>query len=418
MKATSELRQFEVGARSSAEKRTRDRTLRWLRRVGMVALLGAGVWISYSHKDELSAAIRKLGDVRVGWLLLAVLFQIQSMVVFARLQRWLLRAGGVRLRIPTMVEITLAGNALGTTLPGGAAWAAAWAFGQLRRRGADRVLAGWVLLVAGALSSFAIFVILAVGTWVAGSSGPLQHLRWLTAALAAIPVVALVVDLVVRRSSRAKQVLSRLSSWLRRRVSGGRRLEDGLARFLERVRTVQPSPLGWLEVFGFAMLNWLADCATLVCCLLAIGAHVPWHGILVTYALVQVSASLPITPGGIGVVEGSLTALLVAYGMNLDTALAGALLYRVVSFWGLVPVGWLAWVYLELKQHRRAAVGYAHPWAVHQHASANNGRPVAVTSPRLLTAAPCVDCDEPDPLSVASARPRRSGECPEEANAG
>jgi len=93
-------------------------------------------------------------------------------VAFARLQRWLLHEGGVDVGLVPMVQITLAG----TRWPcrsGGAAWAAAWAFGQLRRRGADRVLAGWVVLVAGALASYALFMILVVGALVAGSRG-----RW------------------------------------------------------------------------------------------------------------------------------------------------------------------------------------------------------------------------------------------------
>jgi uncharacterized protein (TIRG00374 family) len=365
-------------------------------------MIGAAIWVAYSHKGDLDEGVRKLGQLKVGWLLLAILFQAQSMMVFARLQRWLLRAGGVRLRIPTMVEITLAGNAMGTTLPGGAAWAAAWAFGQLRRRGADRILAGWVLLVAGALASFAIFVILVVGAWVAGSSGPVRGFRWPALGLALIPVAAFAVLVAAKRSEHVRSLLGALWRWGGTSVRHGEAVEAALSHLAERVRAVRPSPLGWLEAFGFAMLNWLADCATLVCSLLAVGAHVPWHGILVTYGLVQVSASLPITPGGIGVVEGSLAALLFAYGMPLDTAFAGTLLYRIVSFWGLVPLGWVAWGYLELKGRR--TVARPHPWAVHQHAGSNAGASVPVASPRLLRPSPCIDCDEPEPVGASAGR--------------
>lgn len=42
-------------------------------------------------------------------------------------------------------------------------------------------------------------------------------------------------------------------------------------------------------------------------------------------------------PGGLGVVEGGLSILLIAYGMPTDGALAGVLLYRIVSFWAIVP---------------------------------------------------------------------------------
>jgi len=76
----------------------------------------------------------------------------------------------------------------------------------------------------------------------------------------------------------------------------------------------RPSPKAWLEAFSLGALNWLENCG----CLVRASGRArgdPWHGVLVAYALAQVTASIPITPGGLGVVEGSLTAVLVAYGM-------------------------------------------------------------------------------------------------------
>jgi hypothetical protein len=55
--------------------------------------------------------------LRVGWLLVAIAAEVGSMVAFARVQRWLLRASGVRVPIVSIVEITLAGAALSTSLP-------------------------------------------------------------------------------------------------------------------------------------------------------------------------------------------------------------------------------------------------------------------------------------------------------------
>ncbi len=74
--------------------------------------------------------------------------------------------------------------------------------------------------------------------------------------------------------------------------------------------------------------NWVWDAVALAACILALGGGVPWRGVLVAYALTQIAASFPITPGGMGVVEGSLAALLVAYGMPADRAVAATLLYR------------------------------------------------------------------------------------------
>lgn len=364
------------------------------RRALTVALLGGAAYAAYEHRSEIAAASGMLGHVQAWWLLAAVGAEAASMVVFARLQRWLLRAGGVRIGLVGMVEIVLAGNALSSSLPGGPAWSATWAFGQLRRRGANRVLAGWVILVAGALASFAVFVIVAVGSWVAGSYGPLSHLRWLTASLAAIPAAVAVLYGVAARSRTVRGALAAGWRFAAARARPLRALGRIVGKLVDKLGLVRPGALGWLEAFGLALANWLYDAGCLIACIEALHVPVPWQGILVVYGLTQVSASLPITPGGLGVVEGSLTALLVAYGTRPSSAFAVVLLYRIVSFWGLVPVGWAAWFGLEVAQ-RRGLRTNAHPWATHLHGEGEAPAEEGARGPeRVLRPRPCEGCPE------------------------
>jgi uncharacterized membrane protein YbhN (UPF0104 family) len=161
-----------------------------------------------------------------------------------------------------------------------------------------------------------------------------------------------------------------------------------------QIQAVRPTPLQWAEAFGLALLNWLETCGCLAASIVALGGHVPWQGLLVAYTLAQVAASIPITPGGIGLVEGSLTALLVAYGLKTDLALATVLLFRAISFWGLVPVGWATWAALTISG-RRGPDGEAHPWATHPHSrgSAGGRRGDGAAPDRLLTPPPCKGCE-------------------------
>ena len=376
-----------------------------LRPAATVALLGGAVWAGYDHRSELFTAGSMLGHLQVGWLIIAVVFELASMVVFARMQRWLLRAGGVHVPLVPMIEIAVAGNAMSTSLPGGPAWSAAWAFGQLRRKGANRVLAGWVLLVAGALSSFAVFVIVAAGAFIAGNSGPFAHLRWLAAVLAAIPLVVAAGYVAARENPHVKAALSAFWHAIADHFSPARVVGRGVRRTLDSLALVRPGAAGWAEAFGLALANWLYDAATLVACIEALHLPVHWRAILVIYGFTQISASLPITPGGLGVVEASLAALLVAYGTPSTSALAVVLLYRIVSFWGLVPIGWSVWFGLEFA-HRRGARRRPHPWARHEHGP-EPVVPVAPIGPeRIFRPEPCRGCPDSDE-SGDSSKPRR-----------
>ena len=72
--------------------------------------------------------------------------------------------------------------------------------------------------------------------------------------------------------------------------------------------------MGWPRwpAGGWPIGSWTARCLALS--FLALGAGMPWKGLLLAYGAAQLAANLPITPGGLGVVEGSLTIALVAFG--------------------------------------------------------------------------------------------------------
>jgi putative heme transporter len=336
-----------------------------VRQVVAVGLLLGALYAGWTRRHEIHDGLDGLDHPAWAWLLAACAVQAGSMVIFARLQRWLLRCGGVRVRLRDMVEITLAGNALSTSLPGGAAWAAGWVWGQLRRRSVERVLAGWVVLVAGALASFALFLMVAVGAELAGSKGPVASLRWVTRALLFVAVVLAVAIVALARSSRLQARWSARMTWASGRSEVPARVVRSLDHFSHEVRIVTPSPQAWAEALGLALANWGADLATLIFCVWTVHASVPWRGIVVAYSLTQIAASIPITPGGLAVVEASLGALLVGYGMSSTTAVTVVLLYRLISFWCLVPIGWGSWGLLELTQ-RRSTTRH-HPWAWHRH---------------------------------------------------
>ena len=319
-----------------------------------VALLGAAIAVIVLHGGTLARTLHRLTRVDMAWLGIAVVAEGSSMVVFGRLQQRLLRAGGSSVPLPTMVAITTASNAVTGTLPGGVGWAAAWLYDQLGSRGVPRFTRVWAFLVAGGVSSFALFLVIACGVEIAGPHGPVASLRWLAFLLAVVPLLALVVEVLHERPP-VRHLVHWAEEHVQQQVPGGRKVLRRGRALLARFTAVRLGPVGWAEVLALALANWLFDCVVVVTALEGIGVRIPWRGILVVYGLTQISASLPITPGGIGIVDGSMTALLHAYGVPVSGALAGTLVYRIVSFWILVPIGWATWSALENTTRRRRA---------------------------------------------------------------
>jgi hypothetical protein len=103
-----------------------------------------------------------------------------------------------------------------------------------------------------------------------------------------------------------------------------------------------------LAAAGGMFVLGLADAACLVSALLAIGATPPWNELLLAYCGAQLVSFLPLTPGGLGVVEGSLAVTLVGTGGSARHVLAAVLLYRAISYWATLPSG--AFGYLALRR--------------------------------------------------------------------
>jgi uncharacterized protein (TIRG00374 family) len=77
-----------------------------------------------------------------------------------------------------------------------------------------------------------------------------------------------------------------------------------------------------------------------VCAILAVGADVPWTRVILIYWAGVTASSFNLTPGGLGVVEAVLAAGLVASGLRPADALGSVLIFRLVSFWLVILVGW------------------------------------------------------------------------------
>jgi uncharacterized protein (TIRG00374 family) len=91
----------------------------------------------------------------------------------------------------------------------------------------------------------------------------------------------------------------------------------------------------------------LLDAGALYLFFVAVGYVATPGSVLVAYAVANVLAAVPITPSGLGVIEGSLTAIMIAYGAPARIAVPAVLGYRLVNFWFPLPVGGAA--YLRLR---------------------------------------------------------------------
>jgi uncharacterized protein (TIRG00374 family) len=249
----------------------------------------------------------------------------------------------------------LAGGALGRVIPGGAATAAATQYAMLNANDVPRgnvatgLAAATVLQIAG----LCVLPVLALPAIVLGLRVPRTLLE--TAILGLCLFLAmLALGLAVARSERTLRWIGRAAqdvSWrLRRRALPGD-LADRLVAYRDEVRVRLGDRLP--SAAGAAVGRWLFDLLALVTAVIAVGARPSFALVLLAYVTAQLLAQIPVTPGGIGVVEAGLTATLVLAGVSGADAAVATLAYRLVSYWLMLPAGLVAWI---LHRRRLATV--------------------------------------------------------------
>lgn len=233
---------------------------------------------------------------------------------------------------------TQASTALTIVLPGGAPLGMAISFGFLRRLRVGRSQAAFAVALTGIWSQVTIFVYPLAGALLVFAT---EHLSASTAAIAAASGVAGAVLVAVAVAAlRSPQAALRLGD-VAARVLG--RLATALHRAPpqwsgEALVQLREEWLGvlrrrWRSLTLGTLANQLSAYLVFELSLRAIGisvADLPLSESFLAWAVGRVISSLPLTPGGIGVVELGLIGTLVGFGAPQTHVVAAVLLYRAL----------------------------------------------------------------------------------------
>jgi uncharacterized membrane protein YbhN (UPF0104 family) len=314
------------------------------RRVGVIAMVVVVLGVELVvGAPAVGSALHHLRAPVWSWIGLAVLAEAASMGVFARMQRRLLAAAGTWVPLHRALALAYASHSLSVTLPGGPAFSTAFNLAQMRRFGASPAAAAWTVALSGMLSSAALVLIGALGEAIGhGHHGlPAVAIDIALAGAVAVTVRALVRNphLLAGAVTRALRMVNRV---LGRPVD---RCRAQAVEIVDQLSTLRLPGRDLLIVAGFAVGNWLLDAACFGLSALAVGADIrSLATVLVAYTAGMAAASIPLVPGGLGVVDAALVLGLIACGTPADAAIATTIVFRLISFGLVIGTGWVSWL--------------------------------------------------------------------------
>ena len=298
-----------------------------------------------------------LAHANVGLVLVAAGLEVASLLAYAGLTESLLpphRVGYGRIN-----RINLATLAVSHVVPAGAAAGGTLGYRMLTASGVEGPEAALALALQGIGSAVVLNVVLwlsLIGSIPLYGFNPL----YVTAAILGVLLlgfVGAIAALMTRGEERAVAILRALARRIPRLNED--RIEGLFRRLALRLDELSRDPGLLRRAIAWAAANWVLDAASLWVFLLAFGRAANPDGLLVAYGLANVLAALPVTPGGLGVVEGVLVPALVGFGTPRGVAILGVLSWRLVNFWLPIPAGGIS--YLSLRLGDEPAVPGARP---------------------------------------------------------
>jgi uncharacterized membrane protein YbhN (UPF0104 family) len=315
-----------------------------LKIVGTVAVLGIVLVTLRDKLPEPAHIADALNGADVRWLMVAALAEFVSMAMFGRQQRRLLLAFGVSMPRHRALALSYSRSAISISLPAGSAVSAGYAFRQFLAGGADKAAATAVMLISGLLSFLGLLLLYATGTLVHLSSAWQTHpVPTAAATIAGLAVLGWAAYSLSHTRERHWTPSGRWS-WL-----------EPLVNTWQTARAV--APRHWALALGSAVINWLTDLLCLLAAARAFDIQVSVAQLAAVYLTVQIVRQIPLTPGGIGVIEVSLLAGLVSAGADETAAAAAVLAYRLLSCWLIIPFGLLGWLVLRQSQRSQLVDG-------------------------------------------------------------
>ena len=319
----------------------------------IVAGIFLGVMPLIADYGDVFDTIRAMTGAEIGSL---VVFGLWNLMTY-----WfVLTAALPGLRLREAAVVNQASTAVSNTLPGGGVIGVGVSIAMLTSWGFTIGSIGRSAVVTGIWNNFVKLGMPVLALALLALDGELTPARVTAAAIGIIVLIsAVVLFALLLRSDRLARAIGR---GVGKVVNWGRRLfrKEPMEEWGERSSEFRTDTIGllrhrWLWLTVATLLSHISLYLVLLVALRHVGVsqeELSWIAVLAAFAFVRLISALPLTPGGVGVVELGYAAVLTIGLDDLTSAqvVAAILVFRAVTYLLPIPLGLISYVIWRLNK--------------------------------------------------------------------
>ena len=334
------------GHTTTARSRRRlRREVKWT--VTAVVVLLAVEFVVLPRLGGFRQSLNRVSHINIAYVIAGLLLEAAALGAYAQLTYTVLSPGAPKRW--RLLRIDLSSLALSHVVPGGTAPGVGLSYRLLSQSGVGTADAGFGLAMQGVGSAVVLNVLFWLALIVSLFTNGFHPLYTYAAAAGTLLMGSFAAVIVALTKGRRRSI-EVVRQWADRvPFLNGDRLAEGVQRVADRLRILAGQRDLVRQAVLWAAANWLLDASCLFVFIVALHGYVSPINLLVAYGLANILAVIPITPGGLGIIEGILIPALHGFGVPLDVAGPAVLGYRVVNFWLPIPAGGVSYMSLRFE---------------------------------------------------------------------
>lgn len=295
------------------------------------------------------------------WMVLAAALQATTYLCLSLNYKFVLKIKGLAVSVREMYPVTFIIQFLNQALPSGGISGQFFFIDYLKRKGMSMAqgLARVILELMTLYMAFGFLFVICAFIGIRQERLGHPEIAYFIWTFLAIAFLVMIVYLAFQKDTGSGW-LNGLIERFHSRSLGTKK--EAVATFLKEIRgNISAEALrpyrGSLTLAILSHLGVLIlDIGTLWVLAYAVGTPISISVAFIVFTLTQFASMISFVPGSLGVFEGGMSLLLIAFGMPSDAALTATILFRVLTFWLPMPIGWLLYRLYERRYHAQPIV--------------------------------------------------------------
>ncbi len=310
------------------------------------------VIVAYAIRDDLVDTIENLKRVSIWWLVLMIPIEMLNYHAQAKMYQGMFSVVGNKLPYKFLLKASVELNFVNHVFPSGGAAGISYFGLRLKNDEITAAKATVIQIMKLALTFLSFEILLLFGMLCLAAFGRANNLTIMvgTALSVLLLVGTLAFAYVVESKSRINNLFTTATKFLNRLIQVVRpkhpetinisKARDMFDDFHDNYKLLRQSLPQLKKPFWYALLANVTEMLALYVVFLAFGERVNIGAVILAYGVANFAGLVSVLPGGVGIYEFLMTAVLASAGVPASVSLPVVIMYRVINTIIQLPPGY------------------------------------------------------------------------------